>query len=215
MSGLGPGDSAVAAAGDRAPRRDRTDLRAVYTPFTRCDFPAQLVASASGPNLVLSEDLRPAAEDSASGYRPLEKPHYEVHLDGVRPLVVEALLPAGERPRKHVGVPLSLDPDESARIVVTPVTTLSSCIGWRLLIRWQEDGADLYAAWDLRVTGNTCWTVSAPGGARRFMPVARLGHWDPHSYYQGGHSVYNEHLTMTAQTNPAWLEAVRRPRNVP
>ncbi|MFD1147848.1 hypothetical protein [Saccharothrix hoggarensis] len=190
-----------------------TDLRAVFTSFLTYDFPAQLFASAPGPMAVLTEDLRTSAEESVGGNRPLEKPHYEVHLSaGVRPLVVEALLPDGERPREQVPVPLTLEPGGTARIVLAPVTHLPECIGWRLVLRWLEDGAELYAAWDLLVTGNTCWRQTDPAGESGPRPAGDLGHWDPHTYYRKGHDIYHDRLEMTVQPTPAWSDAIRRAR---
>jgi hypothetical protein len=188
-----------------------TDLRGVFLWIAECDFPAQLKTSPPSaiPPLVLSEDLRSAAEESENGYKDLEVPHYEVHLDGPRPMIVEALLPGGQRPREHVPFPMSLDPGQNARVILAPVTSLPYCIGWRLLVNWLEDKSRLLAGWDLTVTGFTGSSLFTAGSEPQPSPVADLGHWDPHSYYEAGETTYEEYLTMTVQPSPAWLQAVR------
>jgi hypothetical protein len=182
-------------------------VRAVYTSAVEYDFPAQLCATPPGPMLVYTEDLRRPAENAVDGYQRLQKPHLEVHLGGFRPLIVEALLPDGDRAREPAS--LTVASNQTSRIVFSPVTHLPECIGWRLVIRWQEDGSELYAAWDLHATGFVGWTVTAANGEARVRPVSELGHWDPRALWQDGYTSYDEHLTTSSQPDPAWLDAVR------
>ncbi|MFJ8958857.1 hypothetical protein ACIRG5_05665 [Lentzea sp. NPDC102401] len=182
-------------------------VRAVYRSVIEYDFPAQLCATPPNPTLVYGEELEQSAAHAAEGYRSLEKPHLEIHLDGHRPLIVEALLPDGERARDPA--PLTVGAHRAERVVLSPVLRRRNCVGWRLVIRWHEDGDDLHSAWDLLATGSTGWSVTSADGEVRARPLSRFGHWDPVSLWEDGCTSYDEHLGMISTPDPAWLDAVR------
>ncbi|WP_229904387.1 hypothetical protein [Lentzea cavernae] len=131
----------------------------------------------------------------------------EVHLDNVRPLIVEALLPDGER--ASGAAPLTVGARRAETVVLCPVTSRQACVAWRLVIRWHEDGEVLHSAWDLVATGYVGWTTTAPDGEAVPRPLNQLGHWDPMSTWQDGGTSYDEHLAMIVTPDQAWLDAIR------
>ncbi|SEQ96362.1 hypothetical protein [Lentzea albida] len=182
-------------------------VRAVLRSVTEYEFPAQLCSTPPRTTLAYGEDLRTSTENAREGFQNLKRPHLEVHLDGVRPLIAEALLPDGERVGEPA--PLTVGARRAETVVLCPVTTRTGCVSWRLVIRWHEDGDVLHSAWDLLATGFSGWTITSPDGGVVSRPLDQLGHWDPVTTWEGGGTFYDEHLGLAVTPDQAWLDAIR------
>jgi Flp pilus assembly protein TadD len=131
------------------------------------------------PDFALSADLVQSYERSADSFRPLEIPHFEIHLD-CAPVVMRPAWDSNGGPVREVRpFPLTVPASEEIRLVFAPITDDQRWVRWRFLANIECDGLTASPTWQLTVTAETKMAIFRPHAKPEWASVRQFypDHW--------------------------------------